>query len=54
MSPLETKEQNLCDSHTSGEIEIENIPVNEVEIKHKDLLPIFSHFHRIEPSWGDR
>ncbi|KAG4919804.1 hypothetical protein JHK85_058085 [Glycine max] len=54
ISPLEAGELNLCELNTSGEIEIENIPVNEIEIKQKDLLPIFDHFHRIQSTWGDR
>ncbi|RDY06603.1 Autophagy-related protein 18h, partial [Mucuna pruriens] len=54
MSPLEAGELNLCELSTSGEIEIENFPVNEIEIKQKDLLPIFDHFHRIQSTWGDR
>ncbi|XP_020233954.1 autophagy-related protein 18h isoform X1 [Cajanus cajan] len=54
MSPLEAGELNLCELGTSGEIEIENIPINEIEIKQKDLLPIFDHFHRIQSTWGDR
>ncbi|XP_028770758.1 autophagy-related protein 18h isoform X2 [Neltuma alba] len=55
ISPLEVKEQNLCDGHqTNGEIEIEKIPVIEVEIRQKDLLPVFNHFHGIHSTWGDR
>ncbi|KAF7805150.1 autophagy-related protein 18h isoform X2 [Senna tora] len=55
ISPLEAKEQNLCDGHqTSGEIEIENIPITEVEIRQKDLLPVFNNYHGIQSSWGDR
>lgn len=54
MSHSEAGELNLCELNTSGEIEIENIPVNEIEIKQKDLLPIFDHFHRIQSTWGDR
>ncbi|KAK7277884.1 hypothetical protein RJT34_22903 [Clitoria ternatea] len=54
MSPLEAGELKLCELSTSGETEVENIPVNEVEIRQKDLLPIFNHFHRIHSSWGDR
>ncbi|KAL7235013.1 hypothetical protein ACSBR1_018482 [Camellia fascicularis] len=35
------------------EIEIEKIPVHEVEIKRKDLLPVFERFHRIQSVWSD-
>lgn len=31
-----------CD-HNGGEIEVENISVDEVETKRKDLLPVFGH-----------
>ncbi|RYR02303.1 hypothetical protein Ahy_B06g081118 isoform B [Arachis hypogaea] len=48
MSPLVTKELILRESSTSGEIEIENIPIDEVEIRRKDLLPVFDHFHRVD------
>ncbi|XP_061349412.1 autophagy-related protein 18h-like [Gastrolobium bilobum] len=54
MSPLEAGELNLCELSTGGEIEIENISVNEVEIRQKDLLPVFNHFRRIQSTWGDR
>lgn len=37
----------------SGEIDIENIPVNEVEIKRKDLLPVFDHFQTIHTNLND-
>nr|XP_025603624.1 autophagy-related protein 18h isoform X2 [Arachis hypogaea] len=48
MSPLVTKELILRESSTSGEIEIENIPIDEVEIRRKNLLPVFDHFHRVD------
>ncbi|MED6169252.1 hypothetical protein PIB30_019722 [Stylosanthes scabra] len=48
MSTLATKELISHESSTSGEIEIENIPIDEVEIRQKDLLPIFDHFHRVD------
>lgn len=55
ISPLEAKEQVLCDGpQISGEIEIENISITEVEIRQKDLLPVFNHFHGIQSPWGDR
>jgi len=54
MSPLEAGVPDLYELSTRGEIEIENIPANEIEIKQKDLLPIFDHFHRIQSTWGDR
>ncbi|KAL6989611.1 hypothetical protein U1Q18_015362 [Sarracenia purpurea var. burkii] len=45
--------QNLTEDHIDGEIDIEKIPVHEVEIKRKDLLPVFDHFHRIQSDWSD-
>lgn len=54
MSHLEA-EQILRDGHqTNGEIEIENIPVIEVEIRQKNLFPVFNHFHGIHFTWDDR
>ncbi|CAN4111207.1 unnamed protein product [Withania somnifera] len=47
------EEQDISSSFCSGEIEIEKIPVNEVEIRRKDLLPVFDHFHRIPSKWSD-
>ncbi|CAJ1906934.1 unnamed protein product [Sphenostylis stenocarpa] len=38
----------------TGEYEIEKVPANEVEIKLKELLPVFDHFHGIRSSWNER
>ncbi|KAI4301849.1 hypothetical protein L6164_035089 [Bauhinia variegata] len=54
MNLSEAEEQNLCGGHSRVEIEIETIPVNEIDIRLKNLLPVFNHFHRIQSSWGDR
>ena len=40
--------------HSGGEFEIELFPAHEVEIKQKELLPVFDHFHSIRPGWNDR
>ncbi|PSR94788.1 Autophagy-related protein like [Actinidia chinensis var. chinensis] len=48
MSPPRVK------GYVGGELEIEQIPFHEVEIKWKDLLPVFDHFHSIKSSWNDR
>ncbi|KAJ9543088.1 hypothetical protein OSB04_022795 [Centaurea solstitialis] len=37
-----------------GEAQIENIPCHEVEIRRKDLLPVFDHFNNIKSGWDDR
>ncbi|KAK4273510.1 hypothetical protein QN277_021893 [Acacia crassicarpa] len=55
ISNLEVKEQYFRDGHhTNGEIEIEKIPVIEVEIRQKHLLPVFNHFHGIHSTSDDR
>lgn len=41
-------------SHTGGEFEIEKVSVHEVEIRRKELLPVFDYFHSIKASWNDR
>lgn len=47
------EEQNLVDVNTGGEIEIEKIPATEVEIRRRELLPVFDHFRRIQSDWRD-
>ncbi|WJX19465.1 hypothetical protein P8452_09154 [Trifolium repens] len=54
MGSFESGELNKCEFLTNGEIEIEDIPVNEVEIRQKVLLPVYDHFHKIQSTWGDR
>ncbi|XP_052186237.1 autophagy-related protein 18g isoform X2 [Diospyros lotus] len=48
MSPLAIK------GHTGGEFEIERVPLDGVEIKLKDLLPVFDNFCSIKSNWNDR
>ncbi|XP_022758103.1 autophagy-related protein 18g-like isoform X2 [Durio zibethinus] len=43
-----------ANSCKGGEFEIEQVPVHEVEIKRKELLPVFDHFHHMKSSWNDR
>ncbi|WVZ07449.1 hypothetical protein V8G54_020795 [Vigna mungo] len=38
----------------TGEFEIDRVPANEIEIKQKELLPVFDHFHSIRSSWNER
>lgn len=38
----------------AGELEIEKLPIHEIEIKRKELLPVFDHFHSIKSNWNDR
>ncbi|KAK3200386.1 hypothetical protein Dsin_023801 [Dipteronia sinensis] len=54
MSPSETNEQNSTQEHCGGEAELEKIPVHYIEIRRRDLLPVFEHFHRIQSDWSDR
>ncbi|XP_031265258.1 autophagy-related protein 18h [Pistacia vera] len=54
MNPLENDEQNSTKEQTGGEIEVEKIPVHYVEIRRKDLLPVFDNFHRIQSDWNER
>ncbi|KAM7495939.1 hypothetical protein LguiA_020353 [Lonicera macranthoides] len=42
------------EGYGDGESEIEKVPSHEVEIKRKDLLPVFDHFHSIKSGWNDR
>ncbi|KAJ1433021.1 Breast carcinoma amplified sequence 3 [Sesbania bispinosa] len=37
-----------------GESEIEKFSSSEVEIRRKELLPVFDHFHSIRSSWNER
>lgn len=54
MVSLEADDQIFSKDYSSGEIEIEKVPVHEVEIRRKDLLPVFDQFHRIQSDWSGR
>ncbi|ESR46467.1 hypothetical protein CICLE_v10000138mg [Citrus x clementina] len=54
MSPLETDEYGSAQEYDGGETELENIPAHCIEIRRKDLLPLFDHFHSIQADWSDR
>lgn len=54
MDALGIDEFNLADISVGGEMQIEQVPVHEVEIRQKDLLPIFDHFHRIPTNRSNR
>lgn len=36
-----------------GEFEIEKVPSHDVQVRHKDLLPIFNHWPRFKSGWID-
>lgn len=54
MSPRGASEPNFTKDLTGGEIEIEKVPVHDVEIRRKDLLPVSDQFHRLQSNWSDR
>lgn len=41
-------------SSSGGEIEIEKLPLHEVEIRRRELLPVFKQFHYTERNSSDR
>ncbi|KAJ9541162.1 hypothetical protein OSB04_027668 [Centaurea solstitialis] len=45
----------LCDGteYVNGEIDIYKLPVQEVEVRQKDLLPLLHGSHGIHPDWSD-
>lgn len=43
-----------AESYMGGEFEIETASSLEVEISHKDLLPVFDHFPRARSGWTNR
>lgn len=53
MTPLMANERMLIKDY-GGEIEVEKIPVHEVDIRYRDLLPVFDHFHSIQTGWNER
>ena len=54
MSPLEVNEHKFTVDQSRGEIKIEQMPAHEVEIRQRDLLPVFEHFHGLQSEWNDR
>ncbi|KAK6915520.1 BCAS3 domain, partial [Dillenia turbinata] len=54
MTPLGADDQSFTEDDTGGEIEIEKLPVQEIEINQRDIFPIFGPFCRIQPTWSDR
>ncbi|CAL9770288.1 unnamed protein product [Musa acuminata subsp. burmannicoides] len=46
--------EGCAEDLTHGEIEIEKLSFNEVEIRRKDLLPVFEQFHGFQSDWNDR
>ncbi|KAL1074607.1 hypothetical protein V6Z11_D11G301400 [Gossypium hirsutum] len=54
MNPVGFDDHKFTVDQSGGETEIEQMPAQEVEIRQRDLLPIFEPFHRIQPGWNDR
>ncbi|KAL6516050.1 hypothetical protein OROGR_019355 [Orobanche gracilis] len=47
-------EQPRAECYSDGEFEIEMASSHEIEIKHKDLLPVFDNFPRARSGWAER
>lgn len=45
--------QSCQELNDAGEVDIETIPVNEVEVRQKDLLPVFDRSRAVHPGWTD-
>ncbi|KAK8650088.1 hypothetical protein V6N13_139738 [Hibiscus sabdariffa] len=54
VSPVVFEEHKFSTDHSGGEIELEQMPSHEFEIRQMDLLPVFEHFHRLRPEWNNR
>ncbi|KAI3979946.1 hypothetical protein MKX01_042600 [Papaver californicum] len=54
MVPSRETEAKFTKEFFGGEVEIEKILVRGVEIKRKDLLPVFDHFHHGKSDWSER
>jgi hypothetical protein len=50
--PLEESGETVGVS--SGEIEIEKLPLHEVEIRRRELLPVFKQFQYSDQNFRDR
>ncbi|KAJ4957024.1 hypothetical protein NE237_013807 [Protea cynaroides] len=54
MNFLRSNERKFTNDNLGGEIEIDKFTVHEVEIRRKDLLPVFDHFHSIQSDRSNR
>lgn len=54
MSSVGFEEHKFTADQSGGEIELEQMPAHEVEIRQKDLLPVSEHFHRLQSEWNNR
>ncbi|KAK9139508.1 hypothetical protein Scep_009189 [Stephania cephalantha] len=53
MSSARISERQYNQVNVCGEFEIEKVPTREVEIRRKDLLPVFDNFHSMKSGWVD-
>lgn len=53
MGPSGIQEPNLSKDYIGGEIDVEKLPVHEVEIRRKDLLPVFDRFDPFQRNHSD-
>ncbi|KAI3863884.1 hypothetical protein MKW98_031476 [Papaver atlanticum] len=54
MVPSREIEAEFTKEFFDGEVEIEKILVRGVEVKRKDLLPVFDHFHHVKSDQSER
>ncbi|KAH9603978.1 hypothetical protein KSS87_023581 [Heliosperma pusillum] len=54
MNPVALDTQKTFSDDFGGEMDIEKVPHFEIEIKRKDLLPVFEHFQKVKPDWNNR
>lgn len=52
MTPRASSEPT--DDFAGEELEIERLPNHEVEIRRKNLLPVFEQFQGVQSDWNDR
>ncbi|XP_024992946.1 autophagy-related protein 18h-like isoform X1 [Cynara cardunculus var. scolymus] len=53
MDPKLCEEMSISRKYVDGEIEIHKLPVQEVEVRQQDLLPLLHGSHGIHPDWSD-
>ncbi|XP_074292757.1 autophagy-related protein 18h-like [Silene latifolia] len=54
MNPVALDTEKTFSDDFGGEMDIEKVPHFEIEIKRKDLLPVFEHFQQVKPDWRNR
>lgn len=47
-------EPSRAECYSGGEFEIEKVSSHEVEVRQKDLLPVFDHFPVLRTPWINR